>query len=209
MILRGDYVNGAIMTRDTSVRKDCQCDGQFSEAGHCRQFDGYFDKTMPPRDVPGEELCPNSTFALGKRENNPYLPRKRRIAGKHVNWEDINCAEDDYKGAMIVAQGGLHWSSNATNTFEDLLRPMITHAKFNECLKHGKIRLIWQSMTVQSLKLDAHYPHQSRANALVFNEKIRNHFVEAGLVPGQDVLIMDWWNMTADAQSSDGVHYLR
>ena len=210
MILKGDYVNGATMTHDTSVRNDCQCDGQFSEARHCRKFDGYFDKTMQPRDAPGEKLCPNSTFMLGKMENHPFLTRRGKIdPGEHVSWGDINCAEDDYKGAMIVAQGGLHWFSNATNTFEGMLRPIINHSKFNECLKHGKIRLIWQSMTSQSLKVDTHYPHQSRANALVFNKKIRNHFVEAGLVPGQDVLIMDWWNMTADAQSSDGVHYMR
>lgn len=52
------------------------------------------------------------------------------------------------------------------------------------------------------------WPHQSRANALLFNEAMRNSFISIGLVPGEDLLILDWLNMTVNAQSSDGMHSL-
>ena len=29
-----------------------------------------------------------------------------------------------------------------------------------------------------------------------------------GLIPGEEVLIMDWYNMTKNAQTSDGLHHL-
>ena len=63
-------------------------------------------------------------------------------------------------------------------------------------------------MSSMSSAISVMYPHQSRENILLFNEGIKDLFVSSGLLPGQDVLILDWWNFTADAQSSDGVHYL-
>jgi len=85
---------------------------------------------------------------------------------------------------------------------------VVTHPKYRECACLGKVRLIWVSMNSQSAALDEDYPHQSRENALLFNERIRKSFISIGLTPGQDVLLLDWWNLTADAQSSDGIHYL-
>ena len=215
MSMRGDYITGGVMTNATHVLEECKCDGQFSEAKVCRTFDNYFDDTMEPRDIiPGSDgdvkLCPNASFAFGKREMSPYLTRKGQIdPGKSIDWDSIDCIDDTYKGIFIVLQGGSHWKSNSTETFANLIQPVITHHKYRECSCLGKVRLIWLAMNAQSSALDVPYPQQSREKALLFNEEIRQSFIDVGFVPNnEDVLIIDWWNMTADAQSSDGLHYL-
>mmetsp|Transcript_380 Transcript_380/g.683 ORF Transcript_380/g.683 Transcript_380/m.683 type:complete len:130 (+) Transcript_380:955-1344(+) len=97
---------------------------------------------------------------------------------------------------------------NSTLTFLSVIKPVITHPKFIECACLGKLRFIWNSMHYQTKEMDAIWPHQSGENAIEFNENIHQSFIDAGLVPGQDVLVLDWWNMTKDAQSSDGLHSL-
>ena len=63
-------------------------------------------------------------------------------------------------------------------------------------------------MHAQSPSLNNQFPHQSRDNAIRFNMNMRELFVSRDLIQGKDVMIMDWWNLTANAQSSDGVHQL-
>ena len=63
-------------------------------------------------------------------------------------------------------------------------------------------------MNAQSTALDDSFPNQSRNNVLIFNSEIKELFIFAGMTPGRDVVFLDWWNLTKDAQSSDGLHYL-
>ena len=202
----------------------------------CRASGGYFDETIQPHTIPKENLCPNATFSLGKRANAPFLGKShdsstytsivrlimsfdrstnpsintlvrkgKKDPGEHIDWDDVKCSSADYKGILIVVQGGLHWFMNATDTFDSLIQPVITHDRFHECLSLGKVRLVWLAMTAQSRLLDDPYSHQKRENAVVFNEEIRKSFIEAGY---PDILILDWYNMTNDSQTSDGLHSL-
>lgn len=216
MSMRGNFVTGGLMTNDPRVADDCKCDGQFSEARLCRTSDAYFDETMQPRRAPRGEgdrgvppACPVSEFVLGKRYMAPWLTRRGKVdVGANIDWSSIDCRDANYKGVLLFLQGGLHWYMNASDTFEAMVKPVIAHPKFEECLCFGKVRMIWEARNAQSRVADEYYPHQSRENGLLFNEEIRKSFESTGLVLGKDVLILDWWNMTADAQSSDGVHYL-
>lgn len=70
------------------------------------------------------------------------------------------------------------------------------------------MRLVWLGMTAQHRMLDKVYEHQSLENATLFNDEIRQSFHSVGLIPGVEVLIMDWYNMTKNAQTSDGLHHL-
>jgi len=47
------------------------------------------------------------------------------------------------------------------------------------------------------------YPHQSRENALTFNDQLVEAFAN-----DDEIRVVDFWNLTLDAQSSDGYHYL-
>ena len=214
MSIRGNYISGGLMIekKNENVAKNCICDGQFSEARMCRPSDddgSYFGKVIQPRMIPDEALCPNTNFELGKRQNAPWLTRKGKVdPGEHIDWNDVNCKDPNYKGILIVLQGGLHWSSNATETFNAFIQPVITHPTFNECLNLGKMRLVWLGMTAQHRMLDKVYEHQSLENAILFNDEIRQSFQSVGLIPGEEVLIMDWYNMTKNAQTSDGLHHL-
>ena len=136
---------------------------------------------------------------------NTLVRKGKKDPGEHIDFDEVKCADEDYKGILIVLQGGLHWFMNATDTFDSLIQPVITHDRFHECLSLGKIRLIWLAMTAQSRLLDDPYSHQKRENAVVFNEEIRKSFIEAGY---PDILILDWYNMTNDSQTSDGLHSL-
>lgn len=134
MSIRGNYISGGLMIekKNENVAKNCVCDGQYSEARMCRPTDGsYFGKVIQPRMIPDETLCPGTNFELGKRQNAPWSTRKGQVdPGEHIDWNAVHCTEPNYKGILIVLQGGLHWSSNATDTFNAFIQPVITHPTF-------------------------------------------------------------------------------
>jgi hypothetical protein len=139
----------------------------------------------------------------------PWLPRRGEVdPGESIDWETVNCADANYRGILLVLGGGLHWALNATETFASVVQPVVSNPKYQQCACLGKVRLVWTAMNAQSTVLDEDRPHQSRENAIVFNEETREAFMSIGLIPGEDVVILDWWNLTADAQYSDGLHYL-
>ncbi|KAL7465163.1 hypothetical protein ACHAXS_005489 [Conticribra weissflogii] len=195
MILTGDYVNGAMMMSLKDAREICSCDGQFSEHKSCRSHQQWFESTIRVADIPySQNLCDDVTTSF--------------VFGSDIEWESINCADPLYQGVLFVLQGGLHFNMNSTLTIQSLIEPVITHPNFIDCACSGKLRFIWIAMHAQAKEMDAIWPHQSRENAVLFNENIKQSFIDAGILPGQDVLILDWWNMTKDSQSSDGLHSL-
>lgn len=205
MSMRGNYTMGFPLQNN----HDCICDGQFSEAKHCRAGGSYFDDTTKPSTIKNGNICPGSSFTFGKRANAPFLVRRGKVdPGESINWDVVKCADDDYKGILIVLQGGLHYSSNANTTFESFIQPVVTHEKFQECLNMGKVRLIWLAFTVQSRLLDEAYTTQSREKAAIFNKIIQESFVSVGLTPNEDVIIFDWSQLTTSSQYSDGLHSL-
>ncbi|EJK72186.1 hypothetical protein THAOC_06306 [Thalassiosira oceanica] len=116
----------------------------------------------------------------------------------------LDCTIEDYKGAVLVIQAGLHYYTDANRTLGGMVDPILNNQMFKACLRLNKVRVIWITLGVQSRKADRRYRHQSRENTLVFNSNM-----EAGLNERlRNVTIIDWWRLTENSQTSDGVHYL-
>ena len=126
--------------------------------------------------------------------------------GKHIRWDEIECYRPSYKGLLLVMQGGLHWKMNATETYEQMIRPILLHPKYRDCVNRQKVRTIWLSATAQSKELDERFPHQSRTSVLAFERKIQSLLDAEKFAEG--ITTLDWWSLTADSPTSDGLHSL-
>jgi hypothetical protein len=65
---------------------------------------------------------------------------------------------------------------------------------------------VWHGIDVQKRELDVKFKHQSRENALLFN-KVTAEYVQK-MPAYMNFSVLDTWQMTHDAASSDGYHYL-
>ena len=206
MSMRGDYI------KTHHIRgAECICDGIFSEKKACRYFQEYFQNIVPISKIEGGQLCTNNeSFILGMQQSTPFVTQKtgQPDPGGYIDWTSVDCTNKLYRGILIVANGGLYFQMDASTTFDKVIQPMITHPKFETCLRYGKVNLIWIAMHSISTHMESYYPHQSRKNALAFNRQMTELFTSSGLVLNQDVMILDTWNMTQNSQSSDGLHLL-
>jgi hypothetical protein len=236
MVLRGgEWSKGALMTNNRETNELCFCDGQYSENYKCRQFDDYFTSPMiSPVDIPRWNTNHNSTSSSSSNNNDTYtglchnlittlggtnllearksmfqLGYSENLRRKsNIPWDQIQCENEDYRGLFITVQGGLHFQNNATTTFFTKMYPIMSNPTYQKCLELNKVQLVWIGATAQSRSLDSEYIHQSREYAVEFNQEMKSLILNTGL-PGSDkIIFMDWWNMTADSQTSDGLHSL-
>jgi hypothetical protein len=191
IILRRDLILGGIESSNKYGIQNpynCRCDGQFSEHSSCRQNDDFFN-ALRPRDL---SLCSE----LQDNEQFFFVD--------FLNWTEIDCESQTNKGILLVMQGGGHFGSGVNHTLTSFVKPIISHQKFSECVTLNKLKVVWIAYGSQSRSLDSRYPHQSRENALLFNEQMSLAIQET--IP--KITIIDWWNLTLDSQTSDGFHYL-
>jgi hypothetical protein len=191
IMLRRDLILGGIETfnkHGDDSPFDCRCDGQFSEHAHCRQNDNYFN-TMTPRDL---NLCSE-------------LPDKDQFQFNFEwNFTSVDCSQEQTKSVLLLLQGGAHFETNVVPTMDYFVIPHMDHPNIRRCAALNKLRVLWIAFTSQSRSMDQKYPHQSRENATAFNQKM-NAKVQK-YIP--NITIVDWWNLTSDAQTSDGFHFL-
>jgi hypothetical protein len=55
---------------------------------------------------------------------------------------------------------------------------------------------------------DEQFPHQSQENAIKFNEKMEVLIRMSGAPRADNIMFMDWWNLTTNDQTLDGMHSL-
>jgi len=195
MSIRGNFTHGGIMSDSEEVRAVCVCDGQFSEDPLCRAEDSaYFNAQVNVRDIPPGSLCPGSSFSFGMRQGP-------------MPWDDVNCDQPTYKGLLLVLQWGLHSKMNATSTYDNFLTPLFEHPRLKECVRRGKARVIWLAPTAQSTKLDKRYPHQARSAVIEFEREVQARLGASGY-SDEVVVTLDWFNLTKDSPTSDGLHSL-
>jgi len=194
MMMKGDLVSGAIESPIRSPYQWCACDGQFSEHEICRaNNNAHFTE--------GEGFLPKD---LGLCSDLPMPNMVEFFYGDRRVVTKLDCTIEDYKGAVLVIQAGLHYYTDANRTLGGMVDPILNNQMFKACLRLNKVRVIWITLGVQSRKADRRYRHQSRENTLVFNSNM-----EAGLNERlRNVTIIDWWRLTENSQTSDGVHYL-
>jgi hypothetical protein len=191
--LKRDLVLGGIESTVKSGPNNpyqCRCDGQFSEHKICRQNNGFFTSMMP-RDL---ELC-------------SHLPEGEAFQfSDRAHWDQMDCSNPKYKGAVFMLQGGVHFKTNASMTLAKLVDPILNHPTFQKCLQLNKIRVVWVSYGAQSRQLDEKYPLQTRENAKKFNLMMEQELLMKR--SRANISIIDWWTLTAEAQTSDGFHFL-
>jgi hypothetical protein len=117
---------------------------------------------------------------------------------------ELDCSSPESKGAVWVLQGGAHFKSNAEEALRNWIDPLFNHETFHVCRQLNKLKIIWLSYGSQSRQLDEKFPHQSREYVAEFNVQMETELKKR--VP--DVVIIDWAHLTAEAQTSDGFHFL-
>jgi len=171
--------------RDLTLCPTCACDGIFSENAGCR---------LPtPVNVTLKKLCPGADFRYKSMEE---LPAQSTV------FDDM-CVKQDSLPHVFMIQGGTHYMSNVSRTVDEFVSPWLS--KFDRarasCAKPFNVFLLFHLMTTQSPKLDLKYPHQSNARVIIFNELMMRELSPKGFIP------MDFWNLTLNARSSDGLHF--
>lgn len=214
MAIRNDYIHGAILSNITSGSSEvnpyhsCRCDGQFSEHAVCRQNNQLFwdmtprqlhvcpfleDDTMPffrlmtPRD--GQD-----PLALNATSQHPAFP-----------WNEIRCNDPKYRGIFLMMSGLWHNQKRAMRNMEGLFLRYMNHPVFQECANAGKLKVVWINFHAQSRKLDTQYPFQTRENTTTLNQDMVRLLAEQGY---GHIPIFDVFNLTLDAQTSDGYHFM-
>lgn len=196
--LRHDYVSGGIQTSNKRTYKECKCDGQFSEHSVCRKNDGLFTKFENSHQL---EICSQQKpFFMAYKSTQ--LAR-RNMVDYDIPWNEIDCNSSDYRGLLLVLGGGVHSGCKATETI-NVIKDIFEHERLQECVDKGKAHVVWTHFGAQSRSLDLKFPHQAREKAIVFNQNMSNYFASIKM----NVIELHFWNMTKDAQSSDGLHYM-
>ena len=118
----------------------------------------------------------------------------------------------DQRPAVIIASGGFHAWSN-TEIFAPQFKkgvPALAQCAVpaGQEARKGAMHLLTSFMTSQSRKMDEKWPYQSRERVAIENEKLRKVIADLGNPAGGSVHVLDFLNMTTNAQTSDGMHTL-
>jgi hypothetical protein len=185
LLQSGDYVDGGLTKADPAWI-NCRCDGQFSEALICRKL----AVTNPDVATEAEIGEHNVTYTLTNRDC-------RDDGSPHVFW----------------LQGGAHFKSSSQTAMTQWFGPEILRIRERH-KRHGcpgSPVIFVSGLNSQSRSLDKHYEWQSRENAASFNEELANHladWVDTGPFSKDKIFMVDFMNLTMDAPTSDGYHYL-
>ena len=139
----------------------------------------------------------NDLFQIGSTNN---------LRRSDIPWHAINCTNPDYRGLFLMVQAGLHFSNDVRVTYSTKVLPILSNPVYQECVKQGKVDLVFIGLTAQSRLLDNAYIHQSREHALIFNQEMKRLIANSSMAGSEDVMYLDWWNMTKDSNSDDGLH---
>jgi hypothetical protein len=192
--LRHDYISGGIQTTNLPTYELCKCDGQFSEHSTCRKNGGLFSKLESSRQL---GICSQQKpFSMSFLESVDLVHLENEIP-----WNEIECNSSDYRGLLLVIGGGVHFGLD----FKAIIsgsKHFFERQQLQNCVDRGKAHVVWTGFGSQSRSLDTKYPHQSREQAVVFNQGMSDYFSSIKM----NVTELHFWNLTKDAQSSDGLH---
>ena len=190
-LLSMDLLYGALprLSPQLPLYERCQCDGQFSENLDCRTFG--WDHMFALDDYRKYGVCSTAhdwRFQYGEGSDFQWL-----------------CTTYDPRPRFVFLQGGTHTKTSASATVEKFIAPALSSLRQRvEQRCGGPIYVVWSGVGVQNRALDVKYPMQSRELAAVFNDETREYLQRANV----SVLSLDFWNLTLDAETSDGFHGL-
>lgn len=194
MILSENFYHGGLPHggTPTAVYSNCTCDGQFSEHAICRVGSVEFHD---PRAL---GVCSTvQPFFI----QNGY--RGGIFQGPYENYLNGELCDGDPRPRIFYLEGGLHFGVNATRMIGTLQAELQAIQSFSQnCTKPFSLKLIWSGVNTQSRKLDDKYTRQTREHSKQFNEETNSFMRSKG------ASILDFMNLTEEAQVSDGLHYL-
>jgi hypothetical protein len=209
--LSNDFVTarGTLFASVDSQEK-CQCDGIFSEHEVCRMNSPMLSKVQPhghaglcPRIITKEDDTLHTTVQLTRHS---YAFSEGPAMFLKTNFTHVQC-DAETKPVVLSLQAGLHFNSDPVKAHR-FMAPLLNHPAIRECARLGKLLLIWHSFESQARQVDQNYPRQSREKGEAFNANLRGILRSEFELVKNNVTFIDWMNLTAGAQTSDGVHHL-
>jgi hypothetical protein len=163
--------------------------------------------TMSMEDMDTGSLQEGRVDELQEARNDLFqIGSANKLRRSDVPWHAINCTNPDYRGLFLMVQAGLHFMNDVRVTYSKKVLPILPNPVYQECVKQGKVDLVFIGLTAQSRRLDNAYNHQSREHALIFNQEMKSLIANSSMAGSEDVMYLDWWNMTKDSNSDDGLH---
>ena len=213
MILSGNYETGGIIPDAQGTWRECTCDGMFSESLSCRMLSPqqYENPCFGPCKV-NLPVCPGwaREHVCTAESETPslYMDRAHKGIPKLTSKMITDRCDNDGRRMAFFLQGGAHFMSDWKRALKLFFRPaigMIRNASVVCRGKHGSPQpiILVSGLNAQSRLLDGAHPIQTREKAIVFNQAVRKALAhEPGLV------FIDFFNVTLNAQTSDGYHFL-
>ena len=200
MLLTRDLQYGGLprMSRQVGLYDTCRCDGQFSENDVCRRYEDW--NMFSVRDPRVYGVCSrriNSSFIFGFEE------RRGGLANMPGYWDSTFCSADTRPRLMLL-NGAVHYSYDIDSINSKLLVPLFERLRSAtaSCAYPITWRILFLSASAQSRVLDHKYPHQTREKSFAFNRRLASYLAT------MNITMVDVWNMTQNAATSDGFHFL-
>ena len=170
----------------------CQCDGQFASAALCRDWD--INRFMRHHDVRQYGVC---SFSKGWAFEYIYPTEGPNVT---VNW----LCKDSPRPQAVLLQGGVHLRLDAQAWIDRVVEPTLRGIKETHATcPNQDVYVLLSGMVAQSRHVDGPQPHQSREKAAEFNAVVERYAAEQW-----GVKWVDFWNLTLNAASTDGLHQL-
>jgi hypothetical protein len=190
-----------------TTMQNCRCDGQFSERGYCRRMPANFSFIRPDGAVQLDGEVKNDVKMcshLKTREATKPIFEEYFTDLSDQTW--YNQCGNNTRGILLSLQGGLHYKLNANDFIQNVLKPIFeNNVRFQQCVSHNNVYIIWNSHGYQARQMDQIYPHQDQNHVDQFNQNVGAYLDK---ISNHTIVQMDLVNLTIGAQSSDGVHFL-
>ena len=208
MLMTDDLRYGGLprLSRQKGLFDRCQCDGQFSEHSVCREYEWNNMHDLNDTRIYG--VCTHTNH------NTFTLLTLQTYEGAYPTGSFQTLCSPDPRPRFVLIQGHAHYKTELRETMRRFINPLleaITTVR-NTCPTPFKLYLVLASATAQSRLLDRQFPHQSRERVTEYNTAMevellsRGSAAVAGLVGS--VGTIHYWNLTLNAATSDGFHYL-
>lgn len=113
---------------------------------------------------------------------------------------DTDAAAVAARRYAVFVSGGMHYGVDVNATLRVLYEPAMRDAQAVAAACNATPLFVGAGLGVQRRFVDAHYAHQSRERTLKFNTEL------AAQLAAAPIDLLDFWNLTRDAPTSDGVH---
>jgi hypothetical protein len=237
LLLTEDLVCGAIpiltsnykySSGEMSMCETCHCDGMFSENGFCRE-----DINITQRSLDWREFHNISLNCMVDNGNNSIKSRYQSICNKdgdvsisnkvlsfqyitHISTmnieqslSNITCNKNDNRPKLIFLQGGVGHEHRSEVFFENSVKPLIEKIKSLQTTtscQNSTIYMVFSFGCAMKRYLNKSYPNQTHEKSLKFNYEMENKI--KFFYPNEKIFIIDFFNITVEADSSDGYHLM-